>query len=89
MNPEVANRSAIIAAQYAGSSDQMNYISSSGYLAAFAIVAILFIFWLLKVLLEALTKEEEPTWQEVNYDNRTMGEERSRDRDGQGTQGTR
>jgi hypothetical protein len=91
MSPELANRATILAAQYAGSnSAQLIYPPLTEYW----IICVGFIFLVLLIavgsfIFDKITfKEQEQIWQEVHYDNRTMGEERSRNRDGQGTQGS-
>jgi len=91
MNVELSNRATILAAQYAGNSTEMLYPPQIGIWIIGGII--LFLVILLAVgsyIFDKITyKEHEQIWKEVNYDNRTVGEERSRDRDGQRTQSSR
>ena len=92
MSPELANRATILAAQYAGGpTEQLIYPPQmSCWLVAGIFIGVVILFAIGSYLFDKITfKEQEQIWQEVYYDHRTMGEERSRDRDGQGTKGSR
>jgi hypothetical protein len=83
-------RGTLIAAQYAGQGDNLFYtLSIPGYWVAIIVIGLLLIVGFVVIILDSVTEKEPEIWKEVNYDNRTMGEERSRDRDGQRTQSSR
>ena len=80
MNEEIANRSTLYAAQYAGQGDQMFYMSSiPGYWAAIILIGILLVVGIVVVILDSMTKEPDNTWKEVNYDCRWTKREKDKE----------
>jgi len=85
----MSDKGTLLAAQYAGQGDNLFYMNSiPGYWAAIIVIGLLLLVGLVVIILDSITEKEPETWKEVHYDHRAMGEERSRNRDGQGTQGS-
>lgn len=92
MNPELANRATILAAQYAGGNGaELIYPPQMSFWVIGGIaIGLILLLAVGSYLFDKITyKEHEQIWKEVNYDNRRVGEERSLDRDGQGMKGSR
>jgi vacuolar-type H+-ATPase subunit I/STV1 len=85
----MTDKGILLVAQYAGQGDNLFYMNSIGYWVAIFGIGLLLIAGIVIIILDSITEKEPEIWKEVHYDYRGMGEERSRDRDEQRTQGSK